>query len=42
MCWGCGVTPQGVAIESKIPFVITHSPSHMFVTDYLAEELAII
>ena len=42
MCWGCGVTLQTVAMESKIPFVITHSPSHMFVTDYLAEELAII
>jgi uncharacterized protein YcsI (UPF0317 family) len=31
--WGCGVTPQQVAIESRLPFVITHEPGHMFVTD---------
>ena len=42
MCWGCGVTPQTVAMESKIPFMITHSPAHMFVTDRLVEELAIL
>jgi len=42
MCWGCGVTPQAVALESKIPFMITHFPSHMFVTDRLAEELAVL
>lgn len=29
----CGVTPQAVLQESKIPFAITHSPGHMFVTD---------
>ena len=42
MFWGCGVTPQSVAIESKVPFMITHAASHMFVTDRLAEELAIL
>lgn len=31
--WGCGVTPQAVAIEAKIPLVITHEPGHMFITD---------
>lgn len=31
--WGCGVTPQVVAVESQLPFVITHEPGHMFVTD---------
>jgi uncharacterized protein YcsI (UPF0317 family) len=31
--WGCGVTPQAVAIESRLPFVITHEPGHMFITD---------
>jgi uncharacterized protein YcsI (UPF0317 family) len=31
--WACGVTPQAVAIQSKPPLVITHSPGHMFVTD---------
>jgi uncharacterized protein YcsI (UPF0317 family) len=40
--WGEGTTPQIVAMESKIPFMITHSRSHMFVTDRLAEELAIL
>lgn len=29
----CGVTPQSVLIESKVPFAITHSAGHMFVTD---------
>lgn len=42
MSWGCGVTPQAVAMESKVPFIITHSPTHMFVTDRLAEEMAIL
>ena len=42
MTWGCGVTPQTVAIESKIPLMITHYPSHMFVTDQLPEELAVL
>jgi len=40
MYWGCGITPQAVAVESKIPFMITHCPAHMFVTDRLAEEFA--
>jgi uncharacterized protein YcsI (UPF0317 family) len=31
--WACGVTPQAVALQSKPPLVITHSPGHMFVTD---------
>lgn len=30
--WACGVTPQAVARESRIPLMITHSPGHMFVT----------
>jgi len=42
MFWGCGVTPQIIAIESKIPFMITHHPGNMFVTDRLAEELTIM
>lgn len=29
----CGVTPQSVLVDSKIPFAITHSAGHMFVTD---------
>jgi len=39
MCWGCGITPQAVAMESKTPFMITHCPGHMFVTDWLGEEI---
>jgi len=29
----CGVTPQNVLMDSMVPFAITHSPGHMFVTD---------
>ncbi len=39
--WACGVTPQAVAIESKVDFMITHSPGHMFVTDIKNSELSI-
>lgn len=39
--WGCGITPQTVALQSKIPFVITHKPCHMFVSDIKLEELAV-
>lgn len=42
MNWACGVTPQIVALSSKIPFMISHYPGHMFVTDKLSEELAIL
>jgi uncharacterized protein YcsI (UPF0317 family) len=38
--WGCGITPQMVALQSKIPFMITHKPCHMFVSDITIEELA--
>ena len=38
--WACGVTPQVVALQSRIPFMITHKPGHMFVTDLRIEEIA--
>lgn len=38
--WACGVTPQAVAVESKLPLVISHSPGSMFVTDLKNETLA--
>jgi len=38
--WGCGITPQLVAMRSRIPFMITHKPCHMFVTDVKIEEMA--
>lgn len=31
--WACGVTPQAIAIKSSIPFMITHAPGYMFITD---------
>ncbi len=31
--WACGVTPQAVAMHVRPPFLITHKPGHMFVTD---------
>jgi uncharacterized protein YcsI (UPF0317 family) len=42
MFWGCGITPQLVAMESKVPFMITHCPAHMFVTDRMIEELSVL
>ena len=38
--WACGVTPQAVALESKPPFMITHSPGSMFITDVPNASLA--
>jgi len=40
--WACGVTPQAVALASKPPFMITHSPGHMFITDVPNSALAAI
>ncbi|RXK12204.1 DUF1445 domain-containing protein [Halarcobacter mediterraneus] len=31
--WPCGVTPENVLKKIKIPFAITHSPGHMFISD---------
>ncbi len=39
--WACGVTPQAVAMRSKPPLMITHSPGHMFITDLRDEDLAV-
>jgi uncharacterized protein YcsI (UPF0317 family) len=38
--WACGVTPQAVAMETRPPFLITHKPGHMFVTDWRDADLA--
>ena len=37
--WACGVTPQAAAIASRVPFMITHAPGHMFITDRLDSEV---
>jgi uncharacterized protein YcsI (UPF0317 family) len=31
--WACGVTPQAVAVASRLELMITHAPGHMFVSD---------
>jgi uncharacterized protein YcsI (UPF0317 family) len=31
--WACGVTPQAVVTEARVPLALTHKPGHMFVTD---------
>ena len=38
--WACGVTPQSVMLDARLPFCITHSPGHMLVTDLRNAELA--
>jgi uncharacterized protein YcsI (UPF0317 family) len=40
--WACGVTPQAVALEARPPFVITHAPGHMFVTDLPDHALSVL
>jgi uncharacterized protein YcsI (UPF0317 family) len=40
--WACGVTPQAVAMEAKLPLMITHSPGHMFLTDLKNEDVSVI
>jgi len=40
--WACGVTPQAVALQSKPPLMITHSPGYMFVTSTRDESIAVI
>ena len=33
----CGVTPQAVLMQSRVPFAITHKAGYMFVTDLPAD-----
>ncbi len=40
--WACGVTPQAVVMKTKPDLCITHSPGHMFISDVLNEELAVL
>ncbi len=40
--WACGVTPQAVVMETKPDLCITHAPGHMFISDMLNEELAVL
>jgi len=38
--WACGVTPQSVMLDTKLPLCITHMPGSMLVTDKLNADLA--
>ena len=38
--WGCGVTPQSVALDAKPEIMITHAPGHMFITDIPDSQLS--
>ncbi|MCW2737341.1 putative hydro-lyase [Nocardioides sp.] len=31
--WGCGVTPQAIAVAAGLPFAIAHAPGKMMITD---------
>lgn len=31
--WACGVTPQNVLLDAKLPICITHAPGHMLIAD---------
>ena len=42
MFWACGVTPQTVALDSGVDFMITHYPMHMFISDIPSEQQAIL
>jgi uncharacterized protein YcsI (UPF0317 family) len=40
--WACGVTAQAVAMKSRPPLMITHSPGYMFVTDKRDADYAVL
>ncbi|MBE0412702.1 putative hydro-lyase [Yoonia sp.] len=31
--WACGVTPQNVLLDARLPICITHAPGHMLIAD---------
>lgn len=37
--WGCGVTPQSVALDAKPELMMTHAPGYMFITDVRDSEM---
>jgi uncharacterized protein YcsI (UPF0317 family) len=39
--WACGVTPQNVLLNARLPFAITHAPGYMFVGDLKNENFAV-
>jgi uncharacterized protein YcsI (UPF0317 family) len=39
--WACGVTPQNVLVNARLPFAVTHAPGYMFVSDLKNEDYAV-
>lgn len=39
--WPCGVTPQNVLLNAKVPFAMTHSPGYMLVCDIRNDDLRV-
>lgn len=37
--WACGVTPQAIARQARLPLMITHAPGCMFITDRRVADL---
>ncbi|MCW2499008.1 MAG: hypothetical protein JWN87_684 [Frankiales bacterium] len=37
--WACGVTPQAVIEQARVPFAITHAPGYMLITDLPDQKL---
>jgi uncharacterized protein YcsI (UPF0317 family) len=40
--WACGVTPQAVIEQAKLPFCITHYPGTMLITDLKNGEISVL
>jgi uncharacterized protein YcsI (UPF0317 family) len=40
--WACGVTPQAVIEDAKVPFCITHYPGCMLITDLRNAEISVL
>ncbi|EPX76635.1 putative hydro-lyase [Salipiger mucosus] len=38
--WGCGVTPQAIAMAAGIPLMMTHATGHMLLTDLTMKDIA--
>lgn len=39
--WACGVTPQNVLLNAKLPLAVTHVPGYMFVSDLKNSDFAV-
>lgn len=39
--WGCGVTPQAIAVAARLPLSISHAPGMMMITDVTDKSWAV-